>query len=327
MPVIAMREALNQALREEMARDPDVFIMGEDIGVFEGSYKVTAGLLREFGQKRVVDTPIAEELMIGAGIGAAMLGLRPIVEIMTINFILLAMDQVVNHAAKIPYMFGGAVRVPLTIRTPGGGGQQLTAQHSQSLEAMFAHVPGLKVVSPATARDAKGMLKSAIRDDNPVLFIENISLYNTKGEVPEGEFLTPLNRAEIKRPGKDISLIGHSKGVLLALEAARRLSEEDGIEAEVVDLRCLRPLDRETVVESVKRTNRAVLVEEGWPTYGVTAEVAATLLEHAFDYLDAPVLRVGGKEVPMPYAKPLENAVIPTPERVIEAVRRTLGEM
>jgi len=326
MPVISMREALNQALREEMTRDPNVFVMGEDIGVFEGSYKVTAGLFREFGEKRVIDTPIVEELMVGAGIGAAMLGLRPIVEIMTINFILLAMDQVVNHAAKLGYMFGGGVRVPLTIRTPGGGGQQLTAQHSQSLEVYFAHIPGLKVVAPATPKDAKGMLKAAIRDDNPVLFIENISLYNVRGEVPAEEYLLPLNKAEVKREGTDITLVGHSKGTLLALEAARRLAEEDGIEAEVVDLRSLRPLDRETVLESVKKTSRAVLVEEGWPTYGITAEVSASVMEGAFDYLDAPVVRVGGKEVPMPYSKPLENAVIPSVEGVVQAVRRIFGE-
>ena len=326
MPVISMREALNQALREEMTRDPNVFIMGEDIGVFEGSYKVTACLFHEFGEKRVIDTPIVEELMVGAGIGAAMLGLRPIVEIMTINFILLAMDQVVNHAAKLGYMFGGGVRVPLTIRTPGGGGQQLTAQHSQSLEVYFAHIPGLKVVAPATPKDAKGMLKAAIRDDNPVLFIENISLYNVRGEVPDEEYLLPLNKAEVKREGTDITLVGHSKGTLLALEAARRLAEEDGIEAEVVDLRSLRPLDRETVLESVKKTSRAVLVEEGWPTYGITAEVSASVMEGAFDYLDAPVVRVGGKEVPMPYSKPLENAVIPSVEGVVKAVRRIFGE-
>ena len=325
MSVIVMREALNQALREEMTRDPDVFVMGEDIGVFEGSYKVTAGLLKEFGEKRVIDTPIAEELIVGAGIGAAMLGLRPVIDIMTINFILLAMDQVVNHAAKMRYMFGGEVSVPLTIRTPGGGGQQLTAQHSQSLEVYFAHVPGLKVVAPASPRDAKGMLKAAIRDNDPVMFIENISLYNVKGEVPDDDFVTPLDKADIKRPGTDITLIGHSKGTILALEAARKLSEEDGIEAEVLDLRSLRPLDREAIVASVRKTNHAVVVEEGWPTYGVSAEVLASIMEGAFDYLDAPVARIGGKEVPMPYSKPLENAVIPTADGVVAAARSVLG--
>ena len=324
MAVITMREALNQALFEEMTLNPDVFVLGEDIGVFEGSYKVTAGLLKEFGEKRVIDTPIAEEVIVGVGIGAAMLGLRPVAEIMTINFVLVAMDQVVNHAAKIRYMFGGEVGVPLVIRTPGGGGQQLTAQHSQSLEVMFAHVPGLKVVAPSSPRDAKGMLKAAIRDDNPIMFIENISLYNVRGEVPDEEFVASLDKAEILRSGTDISLIGHSKGVVLALEAARRLSEESGVEAEVVDLRSLRPLDRETIVDSVKRTNRAVLIEEGWPTYGITAEVSATLMEHAFDYLDAPVMRIGGKEVPMPYSKPLENAAIPTVDNVLAAAQKIL---
>lgn len=326
MAVLTMREALNHALREEMLRNPEVFLMGEDIAVFEGSYKVTAGLLKEFGEKRVIDTPIAEELIVGAGIGAAMLGLRPVVEIMTINFILGAMDQVVNNAAKINYMFGGQVKVPLTIRTPGGGGQQLTAQHSQSLEVYFAHIPGLKVVAPATPKDAKGMLKSAIRDNNPVMFIENISLYNIRGEVPEEEYLLPLNKAEVKREGRDITLIGHSKGTVLALEAAKRLAEEDGIDAEVLDLRSLRPLDREAIVNSVMKTNRAVLIEEGWPTYGITAEVSATIMEQAFDYLDAPVVRIGGKEVPMPYSKPLENAVIPATESVVRAVRGLLGD-
>lgn len=325
MTVIAMRDALNQALREEMARDDNVFIMGEDIGVFEGSYKVTLGLLKEFGEKRVIDTPIAEEGFIGVGIGAAMMGLRPIVEIMTINFILVAMDQVVNHAAKTHYMFGGEVRVPLTIRTPGGGGQQLTAQHSQSLEVMFAHVPGLKVVSPCTPYDAKGMLKAAIRDDNPVMFIENITLYNQRGDVPEGEYLLPLDKADIKRPGRDITLIGHSKGALLALQAAEVLAGQ-GIEAEVLDLRSLRPLDKEAIIASVSKTGRAVVVEEGWPTYGISAEVSATIMEGAFDYLDAPVARVGGKEVPMPYSKPLEVAAIPTADEVVKAVHATLGE-
>ncbi len=325
MAVIAMRDALNQALREELARDENVFLMGEDIAVFEGSYKVTLNLLKEFGEKRVIDTPIAEEGFIGVGIGAAMMGLRPVVEIMTINFILVAMDQVVNHAAKARYMFGGEVRVPLTIRTPGGGGQQLTAQHSQSLEVMFAHIPGLKVVAPATPADAKGMLKAAIRDDNPVIFIENITLYNTRGEVPDGEYLTPLDKADIKRPGKDITLIGHSKGTILALHAAELLAAQ-GIDAEVLDLRSLRPLDTEAIITSVQKTGRAVIVEEGWATFGISAEVSATIMEGAFDYLDAPVARIGGREVPMPYSKPLENASIPTAEEVVQKVHDILGE-
>ena len=325
MAVLTMREALNQALREEMLRNDDVFVMGEDIAIFEGSYKVTAGLLKEFGEKRVIDTPIAEELIVGSGIGAAMLGLRPVLEIMTINFILVAMDAVVNHAAKIRYMFGGEVGVPLTIRTPGGGGQQLTAQHSQSLEVYFAHVPGMKVVAPSTPKDAKGMLKAAIRDNDPVMFIENISLYNIRGEVPDEEYVLPLNKAEVKREGRDVTLIGHSKGAVLAMEAAAKLSEEHNIEAEVLDLRSLRPLDRDAIVNSVMKTNRVVLIEEGWSTYGITAEVSATIMERAFDYLDAPVMRIGGKEVPMPYSKPLENAVIPTTGAVVSTVLELLG--
>ncbi len=325
MAVLTMREALNQALREEMLQNDEVFVMGEDIAIFEGSYKVTAGLLKEFGEKRVIDTPIAEELIVGSGIGAAMLGLRPVLEIMTINFILVAMDAVVNHAAKIRYMFGGEVGVPLTIRTPGGGGQQLTAQHSQSLEVYFAHVPGMKVVAPSTPKDAKGMLKAAIRDNDPVMFIENISLYNIRGEVPDEEYVLPLNKAEVKREGRDVTLIGHSKGAVLAMEAAAKLSEEHNIEAEVLDLRSLRPLDRDAIVNSVMKTNRVVLIEEGWSTYGITAEVSATIMERAFDYLDAPVMRIGGKEVPMPYSKPLENAVIPTTGAVVSTVLELLG--
>lgn len=324
MATMTYREALNQALREEMARDQNVIVIGEDIGVFEGAYKVTAGLLREFGEKRVIDTPIAEEGFVGAGIGAAMVGLRPVVEVMTINFILLAMDQIVNNAAKIYYMFGGAARVPLVIRTPGGGGQQLSSQHSQSLEVLFAHIPGLKVVVPATPADAKGLLKSSIRDDNPVLFIEHLALYNTRGEVPEGEYLTPIGQAEVKRTGRDLTIVAHSRSTLLALEAAQRL-EAEGIDAEVVDLRSLRPLDRATLVESVRKTSRALVVEEGWRSYGVGAEVAASIYEGAFDYLDAPIGRIGGVEVPMPYAKVLENAAIPNVQTVVTAAKQLVA--
>lgn len=324
MPVLTYREALNQALREELRRDPDVFLLGEDIGTFEGAYKVTAGLLTEFGPKRVRDAPIAEEGFVGAGVGAAMVGLRPVVEIMTINFILVAVDQIVNNAAKMRHMFGGTVSIPLVVRAPGGAGHQLAAQHSQNLEVWFAHIPGLKVVSPATPADAKGMLKTAIRDDNPVMFIENLALYNTKGEVPEDEYLTPFGRAEVKREGRDVTLVAHSRSTLFALDAAERLAKE-GISAEVVDLRSLRPLDRHTVIESVKRTNRAVVIEEGWPTYGISAELAATISSEAFDYLDAPVVRVGGAEVPMPYAKSLERKAIPAVDDVVGAVYRTLG--
>lgn len=319
MPVITYREALNQALREEMQRDPTVFLLGEDIGVFEGSYKVTAGLYREFGEKRVRDTPIAEEVIVGMGIGAAMVGLRPVVEIMTINFILLAMDQIVNHAAKLRYMFGGKLVCPLTIRTPSGAGRQLTAQHSQNLEHLFASIPGLKVVAPATPADAKGLLKASIRDDCPVLFIEGLRLYNVRGEVPEGDYTVPIGQATIAREGRDVSIIAYSRMTLVALDAARHLAER-GIEAEVVDLRSLRPLDAETVLTSVKKTGRAVIVEEGWPTYGVTAEIAARIAEGAFDYLDAPVVRLGSVEVPMPYAPNLEEAVLPHAEDIVRTV-------
>jgi pyruvate dehydrogenase E1 component beta subunit len=303
-----------------MQRDPNVLLMGEDIGVFEGAYKVTANLLKEFGDKRVRDTPIAEEEIAGLGIGAAISGLRPVIEMMTINFSLLALDQIVNHAAKMRYMFGGGLKVPLVMRMPEGGGHQLSAQHSQSLAVWYAHVPGLIVVAPATPADAKGMLKSAIRDDNPVVFIENEALYNTKGEVPEGEYLTPIGRAEIRKAGDDITIISHSRMALVALSAANKL-EQEGISAEVVDLRTLRPLDKQTVANSVRKTTRAIVVEEGWPTYGISAEVAAFVQEMAFDYLDAPVRRIGGAEVPMPYAKNLEKAAIPSDQTVIEAVK------
>jgi pyruvate dehydrogenase E1 component beta subunit len=323
MAIITYREALRSALREEMQRDETVFLMGEEIGTFEGSYKITQGLIQEFGPKRVRETPISEEGFVGAGIGAAMLGLRPVVEIMTVNFILIAMDQIVNNAAKIRSMFGGEAAVPLVIRTPGGAGTQLTAQHSQSLEAWFAGVPGLKVVAPATPYDAKGLLKEAIRDEDPVLFIETLTIYNTKGEVPDGDYTVPIGRAEVKRVGTDVSLIGHSSMTLRCLEAAERLAME-GINAEVVDLRSLRPLDMETVAASVNKTNRAVCVEQGWPSYGVTAEVTARIQKACFDALDAPIERVGSGEAPMPYAKPLERAVVPGAEKIYQAAKVVL---
>jgi pyruvate dehydrogenase E1 component beta subunit len=323
MTVMTYRDALNQALREEMRRDETVYLVGEDIGVFEGAYKVTQGLLAEFGEKRVRDAPIAEEGFVGAAIGSAMLGLRPVVELMTINFSLLAMDQIVNNAAKIFYMFGGQCPVPMVIRTPGGGGQQLTAQHSQSLEVLYAHVPGLKVVTPAFPADAKGMLKYAIRQSDPVMFIEHLALYNTRGEVPDGEYLTPFGKAQVVRPGKDLSIFAHSRMTLFALEAAKEL-EAIGVSAEVVDLRSLRPYDLETLVDSVKRTNRAVYVEEGWGTFGVGAEICAAVTEAAFDYLDAPVARIAGAEVPMPYSKPLERAAIPSPATIVAKAKQVL---
>jgi pyruvate dehydrogenase E1 component beta subunit len=322
--VITYRQALNDTLGEELARDPNVFLMGEEIGVFQGSYRITEGLLQEFGPKRVVDTPIAEEGFVGLATGAAMLGLRPVVEIMTINFILVAIDQVVNHASKIHYMFGGQARVPLVIRTPSGGTGQLAATHSQSFENWFAYCPGLKVVAPSTPYDAKGLLRSSIRDDDPVMFIESLALYDTKGEVPQDEDYTiPIGVAEVKRQGTDVSVITYSRMTVIALEVARRL-EAEGISVEVVDLRSLRPLDRPTIINSVKKTNRAVVIAEDWYSYGVTAEIAATIQEEAFDYLDAPVQRVAGLEVPLPYAKGLSQMSKPTSNDLIYAIRKVL---
>jgi pyruvate dehydrogenase E1 component beta subunit len=320
------REALRLAMREEMQRDERVFLMGEEVGVFEGAYKVSAGLLAEFGPDRVRDTPISEEGFVGAGVGAAMLGERPVVEIMTLNFLLVAMDQVVNHAAKIRAMFGGEVGCPIVIRTPNGAGNQLTAQHSQSFEGWFAGTPGLKVVAPASPADAKGLLKAAIRDDDPVLVIENLPIYKEKGEVPlDPEFVVPIGRAAIARPGSDITLVAHSYATVRTLAVAQRLAQRHGVNAEVVDLRSLRPLDVETVAESVAKTNRAVCVEEGWPSYGVTAELAARIQSACFDELDAPVERVGMAEVPLPYAKNLELAAMPGEDRIEAAVLHTLG--
>jgi pyruvate dehydrogenase E1 component beta subunit len=298
--------------------------MGEEIGRFEGSYKVTAGLWKKHGPKRVRETPIAEEGFVGAGIGSAMLGLRPVVEIMTVNFILVAMDMVVNHAAKIHQMFGGKVRVPMVIRTPGGAGAQLTAQHSQSLEVWFAHTPGLKVVAPSNPRDAYGMLKTSIRDDDPVLFHENLVLYNLTGEVPDADedFTVPLGQAAVVREGSDLTLVAHSYTVRRALTVADRLSQS-GVDVEVVDLRSLRPLDIDTVAASVRKTNRLLIAEEGWATFGVGAEIAARISRACFDDLDAPVERVGQAEVSMPYAKPLELAAL-TQEEKIEAAARSL---
>lgn len=319
MAEIRYRQALQQALREEMIRDDKVVILGEEVGVFGGSYKVTEGLYEEFGPKRVRATPIAEEGFVGAGIGAAMGGLRPVVEIMTINFILVAMDQIINNAAKIRYMFGGAMGVPMVIRTPSGGGGGLTAQHSQSLEVWFAHTPGLKVVAPATPRDAKGLLKASIRDDDPVIFIESLSGYNMRGEVPSGDYTVPIGKADVKRQGTDLTIISHSIMTLRCLEVAERLKKEAAIKAEVIDLRTLRPLDFATVAESVRKTNHALCVEEGWPSYGVTAELAARISDECFDWLDAPVKRLGGVEVPLPYSKPLETAALPSIDRIYQA--------
>ncbi|OKH72950.1 pyruvate dehydrogenase [Mycobacterium sp. SWH-M5] len=325
MPVISYRESLRDTLRAEMQRDDSVFLIGEEIGVFEGSYKITAGLLKEFGEKRVRDTPIAEEGFVGAAVGAAMLGLRPVVEIMTINFSLLALDQIVNHAAKIYGMFGGQTSVPMVIRTPGGGGQQLGATHSQNIELYYAFVPGLKVVAPSTPADARALLQAAIRDDDPVLFLENLALYNTKGEVPEQFQPIVIGEAAVRRTGTDITLIGYSRMAKIATQVAERLHDQDGISAEVIDLRSLRPLDRDTLIRSVRKTGCAVVAEDDWLTYGIGAEIAASISDGAFDHLDAPVRRVASAEVPLPYAKPLEQAALPSAESLYTAARETLA--
>ncbi len=328
MPVMRYREALNAALREEMQRDEDVFIMGEDIGVFNGAFKVTNGLLKEFGEKRVRDTPISENTIVGMGVGAAMTGLRPVVELMTINFSLLAMDQIVNHAATIHYMFGGQVRVPLVVRMPQGAGHQLGPTHSHSWEALYLHVPGLLVAVPSTPEDAKGLLKAAIRDDNPVIFIEHEYLYGQRGDVPEDEdFVADFGQAAIRREGDDVTIIGISRMAVTAQKAAEQLAQEHEVEAEVIDPRTLRPLDLDTIVKSVEKTNRAIIVEEGWPHGGVGANLAALIQEQAFDYLDAPVARVTGADLPMPYSKPLEQIAFPHEPQVVEAVLATFRDV
>jgi pyruvate dehydrogenase E1 component beta subunit len=323
MSIMTYREALNQAMREEMRRDETIVLMGEEVGFYQGAYKVSKGLLDEFGPMRVLDTPITELGFTGLGVGAAMVGVRPIVEMMTFNFALLALDQIVNSAAKMLYMSGGQFPIPLVVRGPGGAGHQLAAQHSQALEAWFCHVPGLKVVTPATPADAKGLLKTSIRDNNPVVFIESEVLYGTRGEVPDGEHLIPLGLADLKRLGRDVTVIAHSKMLLVALDAAADLAKE-GIEAEVVDPRTLRPLDVETILNSVRKTNRVVIVEEGWPQYGVGAQFVDVIQHGAFDYLDAPILRVTGADVPIPYAKNLEHLALPDKQRVKDAVYRVL---
>jgi pyruvate dehydrogenase E1 component beta subunit len=324
---VRYREALNQALREELQRDESVFLMGEDIGVFQGAFKVTAGLLEEFGEKRVRDTPISENTIVGMGVGAAMAGLRPVVELMTINFSLLALDQIVNHAAHIHYMFGGQVRVPLVVRMPQGAGHQLGPTHSHCLEAMFLQVPGLLVAVPSTAADAKGLLKAAIRDDNPVVFIEHEYLYGQRGEVPEGDHVVDFGRAAIRREGADVTIVGISRMALTAEKAAQVLAEEHEVEAEVIDPRTLRPLDLDTILESVRKTNRCVIVEEGWPHGGVGANLAALVQEQAFDDLDAPVGRVTGADVPMPYSKPLEQIAFPHEPQIVQAVLSTFRDL
>jgi pyruvate/2-oxoglutarate/acetoin dehydrogenase E1 component len=322
MAVMTYREALNLALREEMRRDPDVFVIGEEVGLYDGAYKVTQGLLKEFGPRRVVDTPIAESGFTGVGIGAAMVGLRPVIEMMTFNFALLALDQIVNGAAKMYYMSGGQYHIPAVIRGPGGPAHQLAAQHSQSMEVYFYHVPGLKVVRPSTPMDAKGLLKAAIRDDDPVIFIESETLYALKDEVPEDpEFVIPLGQAIVRREGTDVTVIAYMGMMYRALEAAEELDRE-GISVEIVDPRTLRPMDKGTIVGSVRKTHRAVVVEAGAGFAGMGSEIAASITEQAFDDLDAPVERVTGANAPMPYARNLERAKVPSRARIIEAVRR-----
>jgi pyruvate dehydrogenase E1 component beta subunit len=322
MRTITYRDALREAIREEMQRDERVYILGEDIAGYGGTYSVTKGLFEEFGEKRVKDTPLAEEVIIGTAIGSALGGLRPIAELMTMNFSLLASDLIVNSAAKFRYMFGGQPHVPMVIRMPGGGGAQRGAQHSQFFESWYAHIPGLKVVMPATPYDAKGMLKSAVRDDDPVLFVEHELLYSVKGEVPdEGvEYTVPLDRGEIRREGRDVTLITFSRMVHICLQAAEELAK-DGIETEVVDLRSIRPVDLDLVLDSVRKTNRAVVAEEGWKYFGTGQGIAALVYEYAFDWLDAPVGHVTGKDVPMPYSKVLERAALPSRNEVITAVK------
>ncbi len=323
MARITMREAISQAMWEEMERDPNIFILGEEVGVWGGSYAVTKGFYDHFGGERVRDTPIAEAAIVGAAIGAAMTGLRPIAELMTINFAFSAFDPIVNEAAKLHYMFGGQFKLPLVIRTVGGGGRQLGATHSQTPDAIFAHFPGLKVVAPGTPADAKGLLKAAIRTDDPVLFIEHATLYQVRDEVPDGDFVIPIGKSKIQRPGKDVTIVTYSKGLEISMKAAEELAK-DGIEAEIVDMRTLRPLDMDPVIESFKKTNRAVIVEEGWKSFGVGAEVSARIYEQAFDFVDAPIRRVAQKEVPLPYNRTLEQMALPQEEDIILAVREVL---
>ena len=323
MPVTTYRDALTQALREELQRDDRVFLMGEEVAQYNGAYKVSKGLLDEFGPMRIVDTPITELGFAGVGVGAAMVGLRPIVEFMTWNFALLALDQIVNSAAKMLYMSGGQIRIPIVFRGPSGAALQLGSQHSQTWESWIAHIPGLKVVAPATPADAKGLLKSAIRDNNPVIVLEGEMLYNLKGDVPDGEHIVPIGRADVKRVGTDVTLVCHSKTVAVAQKAADQLAEQN-VSAEVLDLRSLRPLDEAAILESVKKTNRAVVVEEGWPHAGIGAQIVDLIQRDAFDDLDAPVQRVTQADVPMPYNKLLERAAKASPEKVVAAARRVL---
>ncbi len=323
MPVVTYRDALNQALREEMQRDDRVFLMGEEVGVYQGAYKVSKGLLQEFGEMRVVDTPITELGFAGVGVGAAMVGLRPVIEFMTWNFAVLALDQVLNAASKMLYMSGGQYPIPMVFRGPNGAALQLSAQHSQAFESWLAHVPGVKVVTPGTPYDAKGLLKSAIRDDNPVLFLEGEMLYHTKGEVPEDEYLIPIGKAELKREGEHCTIVTNGKMALLAMQVADQLAKQD-IRVDVVDLRSVRPMDVDAIKASVHKTNRAVVLEEGWELAGIGAQVVDYIQRECFDDLDAPVIRVHQADVPMPYAKNLERLAKPDAAKTIAAVKKVM---
>jgi pyruvate dehydrogenase E1 component beta subunit len=322
MPVIEYREALNQAIAEEMERDERVFLMGEEVAEYNGAYKVSKGLLERFGPKRVIDTPISENGFTGIGVGAAMAGLKPVIEMMTWNFSLVAIDQIISNAAKTMYMSGGQFTVPMVIRGAGGAGGKLGSQHSQSLESLFMHIPGLKVVMPATPADAKGLLKTAIRDEDPIIFIESETLYGKKGEVPEGEHLVPFGQADIVREGKDVTIVAHSRARHTAMSAVEALVNEHKIDVEVIDPRTLRPFDINTIARSVAKTHRVVIVEEGWHWCGVGAQIAETIYDHCFDDLDAPIARVASLDVPMPYSPKLEAAVLPSAARIIAAVRK-----
>jgi pyruvate dehydrogenase E1 component beta subunit len=323
MPKITFREALRQAMDEEMARDEDVILLGEEVALYNGAYKVSKGLYEKYGESRVIDTPITEEGFTGIGIGAAVAGLRPIVEWMTFNFSIQALDQVINNAAKMLYMSGGQLSVPIVFRGPNGPAEYLSSQHSQALQTIYTHIPGLKVVSPATPYDAKGLLKSAIRDNNPVVFMEAEMMYSWEGEVPEGEYLIPLGKADVKRQGKDVSVVTYAKPLRVVQEAARRLAGQ-GIELEIIDLRTLRPLDTQTVFASVQKTNRCVVVDEAWPVCGMASYVGYLVAHHCFDDLDAPVETVTGEDVPMPYNHTLELAAQPSVEKVINAVKKVM---
>ena len=323
MARITMREAISQALWEEMERDPKVFILGEEVGVWGGTYAVTKGFYDHFGGERVRDTPIAEASIVGAAIGSALTGMRPVAELMTINFAFSSFDHIVNEAAKLHYMFGGQFTLPLVVRTVSGGGRQLGATHSQTPDAIFAHFPGLVVIAPGTPADAKGLLKAAIRSNDPVLFIEHATLYQVRGEVPDGDYVTPIGKSIVQRPGRDVTIVTYSKMLELSTKAADELAKE-GIEAEIIDLRTLRPLDIEPVLESFKKTNRAVIVEEGWRSFGVGSEISSRIYEQAFDYVDAPIKRVAQKEVPLPYNRTLEQSALPQVEDIIKAVKEVL---